>query len=145
MDHNHYRKLERMYLHANVNKEIYQSTRCKFSNGKAEISMDISPKFFHALEAVHGSVYFKLLDDVCFFAANSVVEDAFVLTTSFNINLLRPVSSGRITAKGKLDFQSSNLFVANGELYDENERLIAKGNGQFVKSKIELSPEIGYI
>ena len=75
MDHNHFRKLERMYLHANVNREIYQSTRCTFSNGKAEIS-DISPKFFHALEAVH-VCYFKLLDDGVF--ANSVVEDALFL------------------------------------------------------------------
>ena len=48
------------------------------------------------------SPYFKLLDDAAFFAVHSIVTDVFVLTTSFNINLIRPVSSGVITAKGKV-------------------------------------------
>jgi acyl-coenzyme A thioesterase PaaI-like protein len=34
----------------------------------------------HSIHAVHGSVYFKALDDAAFFAVNSLVEDVFVLT-----------------------------------------------------------------
>jgi len=33
-------------------------------------------------------VYFKLLDDAVYFAANSVVEDVFLLLSSFNGNLI---------------------------------------------------------
>ena len=39
----------------------------------------------HAAGAVHGSYYFKVLDDACYFAANSLVSDVFVLTVSFVI------------------------------------------------------------
>ncbi|WP_046758674.1 PaaI family thioesterase [Kordia jejudonensis] len=140
----HYRKLERMYLSANMNTQIYDTTKITIADETAIISMTIDPKYFHALGAIHGSVYFKLLDDAAFFAVNSIVKDAFVLTTSFNINITRPVSSGKITATGKLKFKSRNLFVAESSLFDEKGREIAFGIGNFAKSKIPLTEEIGY-
>ena len=111
---------------------------------KATISITLFDQYFHALNAVHGSVYFKLLDDSAFFAVNSIVEDAFVLTTSFTSNLVRPVSSGKIKAVGKVRFESKNLFMAESTLYDEKGNEITFGSGSFVKSKIKLSEEIGY-
>ncbi len=140
----HYRKLERMYLNANLNTEIYDTTECKIDFETAEIGLTISEKYFHALGAIHGSVYFKLLDDAAFFAVNSIVEDAFVLTTSFNINLIRPANKGKIRAVGKVKFKSRNLFVAESILYNENGKEIAFGTGNFAKSKVQLSEEIGY-
>ncbi len=140
----HYRKLERMYLSANMNTQIYQTTEMIVGDETATISMTIDPKYFHALGAIHGSVYFKLLDDAAFFAVNSIVKDAFVLTTSFNINITRPISEGKITATGKLKFKSRNLFVAESSLVDEKGREIAFGTGNFAKSRIALTEEIGY-
>ena len=140
----HYKKLENMYLQANVNTKIYTTTKASISKGKSVISIDIENKYFHALGAIHGSVYFKLLDDACFFAVNSLVEDAFVLTTSFNIHITKPVSSGEIEAVGKVRFKSKNLFTAEATLYNENGQEIAFGTGDFAKSKIVLAPEIGY-
>lgn len=141
----HYRKLERMYLSANMNTHIYQTTEITIEDETAIISMTIDPKYFHALGAIHGSVYFKLLDDAAFFAVNSIVKDAFVLTTSFNINITRPISEGKITAIGKLKFKSRNLFVAESTLVDEKGREIAFGTGNFAKSRVALTEEIGYI
>ncbi|NER13134.1 hotdog fold thioesterase [Leptobacterium flavescens] len=140
----HYRKLERMYLNANFNKEIYQSTKIEIDEEKAEIQLTIEPKYFHALGAIHGSVYFKLLDDAAFFAVNSIVTDVFVLTTSFNINLVRPANSGIITARGKVKFKSRNLFIAESTLINEEGKEIAFGTGHFAKSKVALTEEIGY-
>lgn len=140
----HYRKLERMYLSANMNTQIYDTTEIKIDDEFAEIKLTIDSKYFHALGAIHGSVYFKLLDDAAFFAVNSIVKDAFVLTTSFNINIIRPVSSGTITATGKLKFKSRSLFVAESSLIDEKGREIAFGTGNFAKSRIPLTEEIGY-
>jgi len=141
---NHYSKLENMYLNGNINTKIYHSTTCKIDLERAEIGMNIEDKYFHALGAIHGSVYFKLLDDAAFFAVNSIVEDVFVLTTSFNINILRPVNKGRITAIGQIKFKSRSLFVANSTLYNEQGEEIAFGTGNFTKSKINLKEEIGY-
>ena len=140
----HFKKLEDMYLQANVNTKIYTSTKAKISKEKALISIEIEEKYFHALGAIHGSVYFKLLDDACYFAVSSIVEDVFVLTTSFNIHFTKPVSSGKIEAVGKVRFKSKNLFTAEAALYNENGDEIAFGTGDFAKSKIALSPEIGY-
>jgi uncharacterized protein (TIGR00369 family) len=144
MSKNHFEKLESMYLNANINTQVFDSTTCKISSETSTIELTISEKYFHALGAIHGSVYFKLLDDAAFFAVNSIVEDAFVLTTSFNINLIRPANSGLITAIGKLKFKSSELFVAESTLYNDKGKVIAFGTGNFAKSKIKLTEEIGY-
>ena len=144
MEQNHFQKLERMYLSGNINTKIYHFTTCKIALESAKIEMVTEEKYFHALGAIHGSVYFKLLDDTAFFAVNSIVEDVFVLTTSFNINILRPVNKGLITAIGQVKFKSRNLFVANSILYNESGVEIAFGTGNFTKSKINLTEEIGY-
>ncbi|MCK8523657.1 PaaI family thioesterase [Aquimarina sp. D1M17] len=143
-DQEHYHKLERMYLKANINTGIFDTTTAKIGEGIAEIGLDITDKYFHALGAIHGSVYFKLLDDAAFFAVNSLVKDVFVLTTSFNINLIRPANQGTLKAVGKIKFRSKNLFVAESVLYNEQGKEIAFGTGNFAKSKIELSEKIGY-
>lgn len=133
-----------MYLQANVNTKIFDTTECEIKLEEATIKLTITDKYFHALGAIHGSVYFKLLDDAAFFAVNSIVKDVFVLTTSFNIHLIRPVSQGKITAKGRVKSKSRNLFVGESTLFDERGREIAFGRGSFTKSKVELSEEIGY-
>jgi len=140
----HFRKLERMYLSAPVNQQVYGGIEIHISNEKAAISLPIEAKFFHAAHAIHGSVYFKLLDDAAFFAVNSVVHDVFVYTVSFNVQLLRPVSDGIIKSSGELKFKSTNLFIADSLLVDENNKLIGRGTGSFIKSKIELTENIGY-
>jgi uncharacterized protein (TIGR00369 family) len=140
----HFRKLERMYLSAPVNSQLYNGITITISDQKAELTLKIDEKFFHAANAIHGSVYFKMLDDAAFFAVNSIVKDLFVYTVSFNVQLLRPVSSGIITSIGEVKFKSSNLFIADSTLLDENKKLVGRGSGNFMKSKIELNQEIGY-
>ncbi|WP_309642613.1 PaaI family thioesterase [Flavobacterium sp.] len=140
----HYQKLERMYLSAPVNTEIYNGITIEVSDEKAQLTLKVQDKFFHAAHAIHGSVYFKMLDDAAFFAVNSIVKDVFVYTVSFNIQLLRPVSNGLIKAVGEVKFKSKNLFIADAILYDEKGRAVGRGSGNFMKSKIELTEEIGY-
>ncbi|MBL4708230.1 MAG: PaaI family thioesterase [Flavobacteriales bacterium] len=140
----HFEKLRKMYLRANVNTQIFDTTECEIELKKSTTSLMISEKYFHALGAIHGSVYFKLLDDAAFFAVNSIVEDVFVLTTSFNTNIVRPVSSGKITAIGEVRFVSKSLFIAESTLLNEDGKEIAFGTGHFAKSKVGLTKEIGY-
>ena len=141
---NHFRKLERMYLSAPINNELYRGITINISNEKAELTLKAEPKFFHAANAMHGSVYFKMLDDAAFFAVNSMVQDVFVYTVSLNIQLLRPVSKGIIRSIGELKFRSNNLFIADSTLFEENNKLVGRASGNFMKSKIELSKDIGY-
>ena len=133
-----------MYLNANINTKIFNTTTATISNSKAEIGLTISEKHFHALGAIHGSVYFKLLDDAAYFAVSSIVEDFFVLTTSFNLNIVKPVNKGKLTAIGKVRFKSNTLYTAESTLYNDKGEEIAFGTGNFSKSKVPLSKEIGY-
>jgi len=104
----------------------------------------ISEKYFHGLGAIHGAIYFKLLDDSTYFAANSIETEFFLLTTSFNINIIRPVASGKVTAIGNVRFKSKNLIVAESTMYNEAGKEVAFGTGNFAKSKMKLTPAIGY-
>jgi uncharacterized protein (TIGR00369 family) len=140
----HFKKLERMYLSAPINSQLYKGIAMHVSGGKAEIKLPVDPNYFHAANAVHGSVYFKLLDDAAFFAVNSIVTDVFVYTVSMNIQLLRPITSGIITSIGEIKFKSTNLFIADSVLHDENNKLVGRGSGNFMKSKIGLTSDIGY-
>ena len=134
-----------MYLSAPINTKIYKGITINISNEKAELSLEIGQTFFHAANAIHGSIYFKMLDDAAFFAVNSIVEDVFVYTVSFNTQLLRPVSSGIIRSVGEVKFKSNNLFIADSTLFNENNKVIGRGSGNFMKSKIQLTEDIGYL
>jgi len=138
----HYRKLERMYLSAPVNE--YYAPEIHISEGRAQVAILVRRDFFHAANAVHGAVYFKLLDDSSFFAANSTVEGIFVLTVSYNVYFTRPVSEGLMKATGKVVQASRRLIIAESVVVDSEEREIARGSGTFMRSMIKLSEEIGY-
>ncbi len=142
IDSEHYRKLERLYLSAPCNE--YYTPEIRISEGAAEIVIRVSRKMYHAAGAVHGSVYFKALDDAAFFAVNSLVSDAYVLTASFDLRFVKPISEGKIKAQGKVIKTSSRLFVAESILMNDGDEVIARGSGSFMKSRIALSPEVGY-
>ena len=138
----HFRRLERLYAAAPINR--YFEPVLRISDGRAELAIPVKPDFFHAAGAVHGSVYFKALDDAAFFAANSLVFDVFVLTASFNVWFMRPVSEGELRATGTVVHRSSNLIVADSVVLDSKGRQIARGTGSFMRSRIPLTSEIGY-
>ena len=131
-----------MYLAAPANE--YFRPEIRIDDGIAEVRLIVRPDFFHAASAVHGSVYFKLLDDATFFAASSLVDDVFVLTTSFNIYFLRPISAGVMTARGTIVSRSRRLIIGDGVLVDGNGREIARGSGTFMPSRVPLDERIGY-
>jgi uncharacterized protein (TIGR00369 family) len=131
-----------MYADAPVNA-IYEP-RLTVSEGQAEVSIPIHSAFFHAAGAAHGSVYFKAMDDAAFFAASSLVVDRFVLTASFTVYFLRPISDGEMLAVGRVLHATRKQFLAEAELYDTKNNLIGRGSGIFVRSKIKLTPEMGY-
>ena len=77
----HFQALENMYLSAPIN--AFYDPRIEVSDAEAIVEIEVSEKLFHSAEAVHGSVYFKMLDDAAFFAASALEREVFVLTTSF--------------------------------------------------------------
>ncbi len=138
----HYRKLERMYLAAPINE--FFKPAIQIGRGTAEIKVSVDRRFFHAARAAHGAVYFKSLDDAAFFAVSSLVEDNFVLTSSFNLYMHAPVVGGEVRSIGKVVRGGGSSFLAESILYNDQNEEIARGSGMFVKSKVKLAPEMGY-
>jgi uncharacterized protein (TIGR00369 family) len=138
----HFRRLERMYAGAPLNE--YFKPEMIVGEGRATVKMTLRPDLFHAANAVHGSVLFKALDDAAFFAANSLVEDSFLFTASFNLYFLRPVFEGGIRAEGRVVYRSRRLVLAESEIFDDQDRVIARGSGSFLPSNLALDEKVGY-
>jgi len=131
-----------MYLSAAINALF--SPNIHVSAGSAEVSITVRPELFHAAAAVHGAVYFKLMDDAAFFAASSLVSDVFLLTASFQVYFLRPVSSGILTSRGRVVHTSQRLIIAESTVTDEEQREVGRGSGAFLRSRTMLSDVAGY-
>jgi uncharacterized protein (TIGR00369 family) len=136
-DDPHHRALERMYLGAPLN--AFFRPRIRIAHETAEIDMDVREDFHHAAGAVHGAVYFKMLDDAAFFAANSIETDVFVLTTAFTTYLTRPISSGRMQALGRVVNRNRSQIVAEAVVRDGEGVEVGRGSGLFVRSKVKLA------
>ena len=138
----HFKKLENM-MHSAPFVNL-TGARVDVDRGKATIRLPVRKEFHHAAGAMHGALYFLALDNAAFFAANSLVEDVFVLTTSFTTYITRPVSEGVVTAHGKVVNQNRTQFICESVLYNAEDREIARASGIFVRSKTPLSEKIGY-
>ena len=80
----HFHALENMYLAGPIN--VIYEPQIEISHERAEISINVKEEFFHAGNAVHGSVYFKMLDDAAYFAANSIEREYFVLCEGYKFS-----------------------------------------------------------
>jgi uncharacterized protein (TIGR00369 family) len=137
----HWRALERLYEAAPINALF--ASRLEISEaGAATIRFAIDPSCHHA---AHGTIYFKMLDDAAFYAANTLVSDRFLLTTSFNLHFTKPVRSGEIVAEGRWISGRRRVLVAESRLIDAEGEEIGRGTGTFMRSRIPLSSLPGYV
>lgn len=139
----HLRGLERLYAQAAVNR-LFPSMLAFSGPGRTRIHFEVTPAMFHAAGAAHGTVYFKMLDDAAFYAANSMVADQFVLTTQFNLLLTRPVQAGPLCAEGRWVSGRRRVLIAESRLLDPDGEEVARGQGTFMRSRIELKSLPGY-
>jgi uncharacterized protein (TIGR00369 family) len=139
----HYRALERLYASAPINA-LFRSVLNVQGEGRSRISFAVTPETHHAAGAAHGTLYFKMLDDAAFYAANTLVSDRFLLTTSFNLHFSRPVKRGEVVAEGRWVSGRRRVLVAESRLVDARGEEIGRGTGTFMRSHIPLSSLPGY-
>ena len=139
----HYRALERLYASAPVNAKFASVLHIP-AEGRSRLTFTVTPEDYHAAGAAHGTIYFKMLDDAAFYAANSLVTDRFLLTTGFNLFFTKPVRAGTVTAEGHRVSGRRRVFVAEARLVDAEGEEIGRGTGTFMKSRIPLSGLPGY-
>ncbi len=140
----HHRALESLYRSAPINR-TFPSELEIVEDGFARIRFEVGTDHFHAAGALHGTAYFKMLDDAAFYAVNSLVTDRFVLTTAFNLLFTRPIAAGEIVAEGRWVSGRKRVFVGDARLIDRHGREAARGTGTFMRSQIALSSLAGYM
>lgn len=139
----HWRALESLYASAPVNA-LFRSRLEIVGEGRSRILFDVDESVFHAAGAAHGTIYFKMLDDAAFYAANTMVSDRFLLTTSFNLHFSRPIKGGRVIAEGRWISGRRRVLVGEARLVDEEGEEVGRGTGTFMRSQIALSGLSGY-
>ena len=140
----HHRALESLYSAAPITR-LFPSTLARTGEGAATIRFEVGENVYHAGGAVHGTAYFKMLDDAAFYAANSLVTDRFLLTTAFNLLFTRPLKQGPVVAEGRWISGRRRVFVAEARLIDDEGEEVARGTGTFMRSQIALSILPGYV
>ncbi len=141
-DETHYRKLENMYHQAPINGTI--PCRIQIAEGRSEVTLTAGEEFWHAAKALHGSLYFKGLDDAAYFAANSMERENLILTARFEIELLGMVQSGPTRSVGYFERREGKKIWARAEQYDKDGALVARGKGLFIVGKFALDASVQY-
>jgi uncharacterized protein (TIGR00369 family) len=139
----HFRALESLYASAPVNR-LFSSRLTIPAPGRSVIEFAVDDAFHHAAGAAHGTIYFKMLDDAAFYAANSLVSDRFLLTTAFNLLFTKPIRQGPVRAEGRWISGRRRVFIAEAVLIDGEGDEIGRGTGTFMRSQIALSSLPGY-
>lgn len=139
----HYRALERLYASAPINRKFASELHIP-GEGRSRLSFIVTPEDYHAAGAAHGTIYFKMLDDAAFYAANTLATDRFLLTTSFNLHFTKPLRIGTVIAEGRWVTGKRRVFVAEARLVDEEGDEIGRGTGTFMRSRMALSSLPGY-
>lgn len=140
----HFRGLEALYAAAPINR-LFRSQLQIEGEGRTRIAFEVTSEQFHAAGAAHGTIYFKMLDDAAFYAANSLVTDMFVLTTAFNIFLTRPVHEGPLVAEGRWVSGHRRVLIAESRLIGLDGEEVGRGTGTFMRSRIPLSELAPYV
>ena len=128
----YYQRLEQLYYKNPCN--AHYDLSMKVGTGTAAVTLTVRPDLLHGGGVLHGSVYFKALDDAATFAAASLKENEIHVTASFNIHFLRPISEGSFTATANVIHQSRRIVLVEAEALDENGRKLAYGSGSFMKA-----------
>jgi uncharacterized protein (TIGR00369 family) len=139
----HHRALERLYASAPINAKFASRLEI-LGEGRSRLVFTVSEDVYHAAGAAHGTIYFKMLDDAAFYAANTLATDRFLLTTSFNLHFTKPVRAGEVIAEGRWVSGRRRVFVAESRLVDAEGDEIGRGTGTFMRSRIALSSLPGY-
>ncbi len=97
------------------------------------IELDVTEQHLHRAGRVHGGIYLSLLDIVMARASRaSLDENSFMPTLQINANFLASASGGCITGRGRVISRTKRTCYVEGELSDQNGRLLARGSATMI-------------
>ncbi len=110
--------------------------------GEIIYEMEVLPKHLATPTAMHGGMLAAMMDGVIGVAALSLVapENKLVSTVELKINYFKPVYlNDKLLGKGRVDHQGKRIIHSSGEIYNQNNEIVAKAMGTFNAYPMEKS------
>jgi uncharacterized protein (TIGR00369 family) len=104
----------------------------RMADGEAVASLDLAEHHRNKRGVAHGGVVSSLLDTALGAAVISTMpKEWWCATISLSIQFLAGVTSGRLTATGRVIRRGRRVAFARGEIRDEAGRCVASGEGSW--------------
>jgi uncharacterized protein (TIGR00369 family) len=95
---------------------------------RATITLDLDRCHLQPFGIVHGGVLATLIDTATFWAAFLATDDgAGLVNVDLKLNYLKPVTSGRLVARGRCLQAGRTISYAEASVSDEGGTLVAHG------------------
>jgi len=105
-------------------------------DGAFTLDLELQPMHMSRAERAHGGVLFTLLDTALGRSVLAALpEGRGCATVEINIHYFRPVHSGRIRTRGRLRELTRSLGYAEGEIENEDGKVLARASGTFFLTK----------
>lgn len=97
--------------------------------GRIKVRYQAASDFLNPQGNIQGGILASMLDDVMGPAGFTVVDEGqFVPTLEMKVSFFRPAKPGPLIAEGRLVHRSRSVAYVEGELWNEEGELIAKGS-----------------
>jgi len=115
-------------FNADIGIEILES-----GEGRSSVALQLTPRHLNSWNAAHGGIIMTLLDVAMAVAGRSLDPAAGGgVTVEMKVSFLQPGMAGsRLTAHGHAFHRSKTMAFCEGEVKDDQGRLIAKALGTF--------------
>lgn len=104
--------------------------------GESTFELDVKQQFMNSLGTMQGGVIGIMADASMGIAFGTLLdEDTHFSTAEFKINFFRPVSTGKLTSFGKVVHKGKKIGYTECEIYNDEQKLIAKSVGTQIISE----------
>ena len=111
----------------------------KREKGRAAIVLPVTDRLKQLFGVVHGGAIASLIDSVIGLAVSGYLEPGQqAATVEMNVNYLRPVREGRLTATGSIVQRGGRLIVGTADVHNGEGRLVACGRATYI---VNQAPE----
>ena len=98
------------------------------SEGHAEIGVSLKPEHKNIYGIPHGGIVFSVADVACGVAADSLNEDAHIVTAGSSLNFLYADAEAKsLRAVGQVIRSGRTLVIVQVDVYDDREHHLATG------------------
>jgi len=112
--------------------------RMDLGDGTCRVSLDLQPQHLNRHGVLHGGIVATLLDAACGNTASGyfdLADHATVVTVSLNVSFVAAVQAGQLVAVARTTGGGRSLAYVNGELRDQDDKLVATACGVFKRMR----------